>query len=87
MTEKWTVGIKAAHAVLNPNIIYREDGITAVAFVCGVPMHSTLEEVEINPHYAEALRDARLIAKAPKSCACLLPSKRIQEDKADDGHC
>ena len=64
----WRVGTPKG---FNASIVYVDDGKEYPEGICsviGVPLHSTVEEVEKmgRPEYQEALATARLIAAAPE---------------------
>jgi len=61
----WEIGNKGDFGTFNPAHIYGNHGADSVAHVYGVPLHTTLEEVD-SARYAAGLSNARLIAAAPE---------------------
>lgn len=68
---KFTIGMPREYGTHNANIIFKAGTEESVAMVYGLPMHSTLEEIQGNPRFAEGLAMARLLAAAPELLAVL----------------
>lgn len=87
----WRVGTPKG---FNASIVYVDDGKEFPEGICsviGVPLHSTVGEVEKmgRPEYQEALATARLIAAAPELESCLEAMLKITCGSCEggDGRC